>query len=327
MPLLRTPDAFALLRCVACEAGLESDGATCTNPACAHASVPYPLVAGQPVLIDAASSIVDPDTVTWTEPRPRSAAVKLLGVFDRPNLVAARVCGRLAEDLNARGGRHTLLVIGGGTIGDGLEALYEVPELDIVAFDIFPTACTQFVADAHRIPLRDGAVDAVVVQAVLEHVLDPWRVAAEIHRVLRPDGLVYADTPFLQPVHEGPYDFTRFTESGHRWLFRDFERIESGVVEGPGAQVADSLAQAARSVLPLRGVGPLVRFAATPLGRLIDILSAGRRPTVDGASAVYFYGRRADRPLPPREMIAHYKGAQRIPAQRPRPNGAGPTDS
>ncbi len=169
-------------------------------------------------------------------------------------------------------------MIGGGTIGDGLDALYAAPELDIVAFDIFPTPCTQFVADAHRIPLRDGAVDAVVVQAVLEHVLDPWRVAAEIHRVLRPDGLVYADTPFLQPVHEGPYDFTRFTESGHRWLFRDFELIESGVVEGPGAQVADSLAQAARSVVPLRGVGPLVRFAATPLGRLIDLFAAGRRP-------------------------------------------------
>ena len=63
---------------------------------------------------------------------------------------------------------------------------------------------TQFVADAHRVPLATESVDALVIQAVLEHVLDPWRVAAEIHRVLRPGGLVYADTPFLQQVHEGP---------------------------------------------------------------------------------------------------------------------------
>ena len=322
MPLLRTQDAFALLRCVVCEAELGPDGATCTNAACAHAREPYRTVEGQPVLIDPAASIVDPGTVAWNEPKPRGAAHAVLSVLDRPNAVAARVGARLAADLAARGGRRTVLVIGGGTIGSGLDALYTAPELDVLAFDIFPTKFTQFVADAHRMPLRDGAVDAVVVQAVLEHVLDPWRVAAEIHRVLAPDGLVYADTPFLQPVHEGPYDFTRFTESGHRWLFRGFELIESGVVAGPGTQFASSLAHAARSVVPLRGVNAVVRFAATPLGMLIDRFAA-RRPAVDGASAVYFYGRRSDRPIQPRDMIAHYRGAQGIPARRPRPADAG----
>src|SRR5207237_664581 len=31
--------------------------------------------------------------------------------------------------------------------------------------------------------------------------------------------LVLGDTPFMQQVHEGAYDFTRFALSGHRWLF------------------------------------------------------------------------------------------------------------
>ena len=70
---------------------------------------------------------------------------------------------------------------------------------------------------------------------MLEHVLEPELVVAEIHRVLMPDGLVYAGTPFMQQVHEGPYDFMRFTESGHRWLFRRFERLASGATGGPGA--------------------------------------------------------------------------------------------
>jgi len=56
--------------------------------------------------------------------------------------------------------------------------------------------------------------DAVWIQAVLEHVLDPVRVVAEIHRVLRPGGLVYSEIPFMQEVHEGAYDFTRFRLSG-----------------------------------------------------------------------------------------------------------------
>ncbi|CAH2407660.1 hypothetical protein MES5069_620012 [Mesorhizobium escarrei] len=34
----------------------------------------------------------------------------------------------------------------------------------------------------------------------------------------------------MQQVHEGAYDFTRFTELGHRWLFRRFETISRGAL-------------------------------------------------------------------------------------------------
>jgi SAM-dependent methyltransferase len=144
--------------------------------------------------------------------------------------------------------------------------------------------------------------------------LTPARVVAEIHRVLRPDGLVYADTPFLQHVHEGPFDFTRFTESGHRWLFRNFSLVESGVVAGVGTQLAWSVAHAIRSVVPRRGVASLVRFFMTPLAIALDRF-ARPRYAVDGASSVYFYGRRAPESIRPRDMIAHYRGAQPTPSR------------
>ena len=54
-----------------------------------------------------------------------------------------------------------------------------------------------------RSRLADASVDGVIVQAVLEHVLDPRTVAAEVERVLRPRGMVYAETPLMQQVHEG----------------------------------------------------------------------------------------------------------------------------
>ena len=69
---------------------------------------------------------------------------------------------------------------------------------------------------------------------MLEHVLDPAQVVAEIHRVLGKDGVVFANTPFMQQVHEGAYDFTRFTLSGHRWLFRNFDLLEAGTSAGVG---------------------------------------------------------------------------------------------
>ena len=87
------------------------------------------------------------------------------------------------------------------------------PTIDLISFDVYASPATQFVGDGHSIPLADGSVDGVIVQAVLEHVLEPTIVADEIHRVLRTGGIVYADTPFLQQVHEGAYDFTRFTDS------------------------------------------------------------------------------------------------------------------
>ena len=166
----------------------------------------------------------------------------------------------------------------------------------------------QFVADAHRIPFADGSVDAVVVQAVLEHVLDPARVVAEIHRVLRPDGLVYAETPFLQQVHEGAYDFTRFTESGHRWLFREFSRTDSGVVGGPGVQLVWTLGAVVTGLTRSRTAGRLARLALFWLRFLDHVIPATFQ--VDGACGVYFLGRRSEKPVPAAEMPAEYRGAQ-----------------
>lgn len=50
------------------------------------------------------------------------------------------------------------------------------------------------VADAQALPLRDGSCDAVVANHMLYHVPDRGRALAEIRRVLRPGGRLYAAT-------------------------------------------------------------------------------------------------------------------------------------
>jgi hypothetical protein len=52
------------------------------------------------------------------------------------------------------------------------------------------------------------------------------RVASEIHRLLKSGGFVYSEIPFMQQVHEGAYDFTRYTLVGHRALFRALDDLE-----------------------------------------------------------------------------------------------------
>lgn len=82
-----------------------------------------------------------------------------------------------------------------------------------------------------RLPLRDGSVDAVVSLAVFEHLPDPFVMAAELHRVLKPGGTVWIETAFLQPVHADPGHYFNMTLEGLRRVFANF-RIDAGGVLG-----------------------------------------------------------------------------------------------
>lgn len=203
-----------------------------------------------------------------------------------------------------------LLVVGGGSVGQGMGPLYDHPGIEIYSFDIYDSPNIQFIADGHHLPLPADYFDAVIVQAVLEHVLQPAQVVSEIWRVLQPGGIVYAETPFMQQVHEGPYDFTRFTESGHRYLFRDFDVIDSGASGGPGVQFMWSVDYLFRSLFRSRTAGKLAKLAvfwAQYLDRIIPPDYAQ-----DGASGVFFYGRKVDARLQPAEIVDYYQGAQTV---------------
>jgi hypothetical protein len=122
-------------------------------------------------------------------------------------------------------------------------------------------------------------LEGVWIRAVLEHVLEPAQVVAEVHRVLAAGDIVYAETPFMQQVHEKAYDFTRFSRTGHRWLFRHFEKIAAGEIGGPGQSLVWSLRYFFRGADPLRphrdGRRPAVLLAA--LFRSLNRIASRRR--------------------------------------------------
>ena len=49
--------------------------------------------------------------------------------------------------------------------------------------------------DVFPYPLETSSFDEVVMQDVIEHVAEPLRVAAELHRILRPGGMLQLRTP------------------------------------------------------------------------------------------------------------------------------------
>jgi Methyltransferase domain len=319
MPLADHAQILSLLVCPRCRSALAPSacGRRCTSPSCRFAAAgSFPTVGQWPVLVDFERSILDRASVqaapgaklapgAWRRVGERLPA-RVRAWWKPRNAVAARNVEALMSRLE--GPAALVLVIGGAEMGNGVEALYDAAPT-VIGFDIYGSPLTHFIADAHQIPLPSASVDAVVIQAVLEHVLDPAQVVREIARVLRPAGLVYAETPFLQQVHAGAYDFTRYTASGHRWLFRAFDEIDAGAVAGPGTQMLWSIDHLVRGLVRSGTAGRLARAAFSWL-RLLDRLVPAPF-ALDDASACFFLGRRAERELAAREIAAYYRGAQR----------------
>jgi SAM-dependent methyltransferase len=75
----------------------------------------------------------------------------------------------------------------------------------------YPNAEDVIVVNGYPWPLSDTSVDIALCTEVAEHVLDPATLFHEIHRVLKPDGLLLATVPFSARWHYVPYDYWRFT--------------------------------------------------------------------------------------------------------------------
>ncbi|MDD2654848.1 MAG: methyltransferase domain-containing protein [Candidatus Omnitrophica bacterium] len=99
---------------------------------------------------------------------------------------------------------------------------------EYVAFDMAPGKNIDIVGDALNLPFNENTFDTVVSTQVLEHVEKPWVMAKEIGRVLKQGGICIITAPFLEPYHQDPGDFFRYSTQGIQSLFRNenFEVIE-----------------------------------------------------------------------------------------------------
>jgi SAM-dependent methyltransferase len=100
---------------------------------------------------------------------------------------------------------------------------------NVVNLEIVDYPTTDVLGVAESLPFADGSFDGALSLAVLEHVRDPFRAAAELARVVRPGGTMYVAVPFLQPYHGYPHHYYNMTLTGLENLFTQWFRIdESG---------------------------------------------------------------------------------------------------
>lgn len=310
-PLRLPADLIGALRCPACAGPLVQRVATLT---CQQCGLDYPVVAGRPILVCEQRSLFRiADVLSGTADVQENARRKLRRLVPdiSANWGAAERLATFRRMLLTRSSAPTILVVGSGLEGEGMARLIEDARVRAVTSDVYLGAQVDLVCDGHDLPFADACFDAVVVQAVLEHVVDPARCVAEIHRVLRPAGLVYAETPFMQQVHLGCYDFTRFTELGHRWLFRAFRRLDSGLSGGPAMVLAWSWLYFVLSPFSTAGSRRIARVFALLTAFWLKYLDKvwNRLPgAADGASGFYFVGERTETPLRLDQLLAQYRG-------------------
>lgn len=284
----------------------------CLNPDCEHSRSGhgFPVVGSVPILISESRT----DTVcsretgrVYVKRSPRHwHGLKRLVVGESAETKAN--CTRFLERLTALAVRPKVLVIGGGEKGSGTEQLWSHKSIEIHSIDIYASDTVDVVCDGHYLPLKDDQYDGVWIQAVLEHVVEPFVVVNEIHRVLKPGGIVYAETPFMQQVHEGAYDFHRFTVLGHRYLFKRFQLIAMGGNKGPEVVFAWSVRYLVwalfRSRTLARIAGLSVGLLMRPLGKLVSA-----RSLHDASSGVFFMGEKShDQTVTHKELVSLYSG-------------------
>jgi SAM-dependent methyltransferase len=288
---------------------------------CAYCRTKFPTVKNIPVLINEKNSLFSFDDYSENDSYSFSFSNKMKSkwaVIIKKHILSPGF-NYAAQDnyklmsllLLEKSDRPQVLIVGGGRTGEGMKEMLTNPNIRFVITDVSLTGDVQIVCDGHDLPFKPNTFDGVVVQAVLEHVVDPYRCVEEMHRVLKDEGIIYAEIPFVCQGHGGAYDFTRFTWLGQRRLFRKFEEIKSGTACGPGMALAWSWEYFLRTFSKNKTIIILLKYIARLTSfywKYFDSYLKKKPNVIESAYGNYFMGtKKDDYTLSDRELIKLYE--------------------
>lgn len=139
------------------------------------------------------------------EPARRRKAAKLIAVVEH-GLGTESLGGLVALDVGCSAGfiADELALAGATTHG------VDIDEPGLVrARERFGDRVDFRLARGEDLPFGDDSIDVVVLNHIYEHVVDPEAVLADIHRVLRPGGVLYLGVghryQVIEPHHRLPF--------------------------------------------------------------------------------------------------------------------------
>ena len=151
-----------------------------------------------------------------------------LSIFINPFYFARKGLARHIRDLGKNITGRTLDVGCGNKPYEHLYASSEYIGLEYDTPENRAAKRADYFYDGETFPFEDASFDSVVATEVFEHVFNPDRFLDEVHRVLRPGGMLLMTMPFVWDEHEQPHDFARYSSFGIRHLLEKhgFEVLE-----------------------------------------------------------------------------------------------------
>ena len=114
----------------------------------------------------------------------------------------------------------------GSFLVDGQEELADLRGLfagkEFVGLDMRAGPGVDRVENVERLSCADGSAGTVLCLNTLEHVADIYAAAVQMHRVLKPGGVLLMTTPFDFVIHDHPHDYWRFTPQALELLTKDY---------------------------------------------------------------------------------------------------------
>lgn len=160
--------------------------------------------------------------------------------------------------------------------------------------DVEPFERVHVRAGLPHLPFVDGAFDGVFCQGVLPLLVEPLRAVREMARVVKPGGVFFLTTAFMEGHFEAPTDSVRLTLSALREMLRDFDEVNAGPSRGPSSALAWVLRDYFTFLLsPSPKWNNAVRLALNwPLFPLkyFDVIASRRPQAHKLAAEVFFLG-------------------------------------
>lgn len=179
-------------------------------------------------------------------------------------------------------------------LGSGKGLFDNKINVSMINLDIHKYDNTNIIADAHALPFLNSSLDCVYSNAVLEHVKQPWVVASEIDRILKPGGFIIINLPFLNVIHD-EHDYFRFTLKGIKELFLNYTEIAGGVSSGGGSFLPICLIQYTSMFIPTKFLRTLHTFISSHILfrlKMIDKWVINKPDYFITANSFYFIGQK-----------------------------------
>jgi SAM-dependent methyltransferase len=100
------------------------------------------------------------------------------------------------------------------------------PEKRYIGCDMRQGLGVDRVEDVHCLNIRSNSIGTVLIFDTLEHVENVHQAMTEIHRVLKPGGMVIMSSVMNFPIHDYPSDYWRFTPKAFELLLKRFSIYE-----------------------------------------------------------------------------------------------------